>query len=373
MLRTLHRWIGLVAGLWVVALGISGSALVYRDGLEAREARQFSSVTPAGSALDLDRLAGIANAERTDKRIVRVRLPQADAPDRAVEFIMLTRGARTLKEAQLVSVYVDPYRGVSLGQRDHTTSWIWWMQDFHYALLAGERGLRINGLAALMLIALGITGLLTWWPGLRWAMIRNTLRVRVSSPAIVWLRDLHILTGLISLLLLLLIAVTAMYYTFRPTVTAAVERVTGERLPSPAVEMLADAPYATLEAIVAAARTEVADARLLELRPSSRAGVAATLNFVLPGEHVPAGNRIYVHPQSAEVLRVDYHQSLPTTDWLFASMAPWHFGHFGGQVTRAIWFVVGLAPLGLLGSGGFVWLRRRQRKRQSPGARSAAA
>ncbi len=371
MLRTLHRWIGLVMGLWVVALGISGSALVYRDALEAREARHIGSVTPAGAAMDLDRLAGIANAERADKRIVRIRLPQADAPDRAVEFIMLTPGARTLKDAQLVSVYVDPYSGISLGQRDHTTSWIWWMQDFHYALLAGERGLRINGIAALILIALGLTGLLTWWPGLRWAMLRNTLRVRFGAPAIVWLRDLHILTGLVSLLVLLLIAVTAMYYTFRPAVTAAVERVSGERLQPPVVEVLADAPNATLEAIVSAASAQVPEARLLELRPSSRPGAAATLNFLLPGEHVPAGNRIYVHPQSAEVLRVDRHHALPTTDWLFASMAPWHFGHFGGQVTKAIWFVVGLVPLGLLVSGGFVWLRRRQRRHQP--ARSTRA
>lgn len=373
MLRTAHRWIGLVAGLWVVALGISGSALVYRDALEAREARHISRVTPAGAHLDLDTLAGVANAQRADKRIVRVRLPQADAPERAVEFIMLTPGARTLKEAQLVSVYVDPYRGASLGQRDHTTSWIWWVQDFHYALLAGERGLQINGIAALLLVVLGVTGLLTWWPGLRWAMIRNTLRVRFSAPAIVWLRDLHILTGLISLLVLLLIAVTAMYYTFRPTVTAAVERISGERLPSPAVEVLGDTPNAALEAIVAAARAEVPDARLLELRPSSRAGVPATLNFVLPGEHVPAGNRIFVHPQSAEVLRVDRHRALPATDWLFASMAPWHFGAFGGQVTKAIWFVVGLVPLGLLVSGGFVWLRRRQRRRQPGRPTSATA
>ena len=364
MLRTLHRWIGLVAGLWVVALGVSGSALVYRDALEAREARHISSVTPAGAALDLDSLAAIANAERTDKRIVRVRLPQADAQDRAVEFIMLTPGARTLKESQLVSVYVDPYRGVPLGQRDHTTSWIWWMQDFHYALLAGEQGLRINGIAALLLVALGISGLLTWWPGFRWTMIRNTLRVRFNAAAIVWLRDLHILTGLVSLGVLMVIAVTAMYYTFRPTVTAAVEQVSGARLQPPVVEVLDDAPGATLAAIVAAAQMAVPEARLLELRPSSRPGMAATLNFLLPGEHVPGGNRIYVHPQRAEVLRVDRHHALPTTDWLFASMAPWHFGSFGGQVSRAIWFVAGLVPLGLFVSGGWVWLRRRQRRRQ---------
>jgi uncharacterized iron-regulated membrane protein len=42
-----------------------------------------------------------------------------------------------------------------------------WMLDLHDNLLSGETGRRVNGIGALVLILLCLTGAVIWWPGIR--------------------------------------------------------------------------------------------------------------------------------------------------------------------------------------------------------------
>ena len=77
---------------------------------------------------------------------------------------------------------------------------------------------------------------------------------------------------------------------------------------------------------------------------------------------------MFLDPVTATVLRIDRHESLDAGGRLFANMTPWHFGTFGGRLTQVLWFVAGLIPALLFGSGAWLWLRKRLRK-----ARSAAA
>nr|MBP8297996.1 PepSY domain-containing protein [Burkholderiales bacterium] len=79
-------------------------------------------------------------------------------------------------------------------------------------------------------------------------------------------------------------------------------------------------------------------------------------------------HRLFLDPVTAEVLRIDRHASLDFGGRVFANMAPWHFGSFGGRLTQWLWFVVGLVPALLLGSGFWLWLRKRRRKARATGA-----
>lgn len=363
MLRKLHRWVGLLIGLWIVLLSLSGSALVYRDALENWQFRDLRVITPAPPALPMQELARIASEARPDKRTVRVRLPSAEGV--AAEFLMISPGARNLKTAEQISVYVDPYRGHVIGQREHTQGWIWWVQDFHYALWSGITGLRLNGFVALALVLMVVSGLFVWWPGLRWRSLLLSLRIRRhASRQVVW-RDLHVLLGVVSAALLCFIALTPLYYNFTPTVTRLIEVAAGSRRPPPEVDVLEGAPSATIDELLIAAQLAVPDADLHELRLSARGpGVpSSSVSFRSPNQYVPMGNVVFLHPQSAEVVRIDHHNELPLTERLFASMAPWHFGSFGGRLTQGLWFATGLAPLILLVSGVVVWNGRRRSRR----------
>jgi uncharacterized iron-regulated membrane protein len=42
-----------------------------------------------------------------------------------------------------------------------------WVRDLHDNLLRGKTGRRVNGLGALLVFLLGVTGAIFWWPGIR--------------------------------------------------------------------------------------------------------------------------------------------------------------------------------------------------------------
>jgi uncharacterized iron-regulated membrane protein len=321
------------------------------------------------------------------RELARLVVPTDDSS--SVEVVLQVRRPRTLAEADLVSVFVDPYTLEVIGTRRKADTWLGRLQDFHYALFAGEPGLKVNGVAAIALLALALSGPVLWWPGPgRW---RHALKVRRGPAAATW-RDVHAVTGVVSWLAIMLITLTALYFAFRGTATAVITLASGAAsVAPPGITRPAGAPagglpvaataagtvagtgagappepaFASFDALVAAARRAEPDARLDDLRPARTLLRTASLSFRLPGDTVTGRHRLFLDPATAEVLRVDRHESLDFGGRLFANMVPWHFGSFGGRVTQWLWFVVGFVPALLLGSGAWLWLRKRRRKSQA--------
>ena len=355
----LHLWVGLIAGLAIVALGLSGSALVYRADIERWTAGALVHVEPMSARLSYDSLVAEALAAHPGRVLTRFRPPAAE--NESLEVVLQWPGARDLKSAQLVSVFIDPYRGAVLGSIERASGPIWWLQDFHYALLSGVPGLRVNGFVALLLVLLAVTGPVLWWPGKR--NVRQGFRVRWRSAPARWVRDLHAVGGLIASLLLIFVALTACYFAFRGVATTLIQALTGDPpLAPPVVTAYEDgAEFASLDALVAAASALGPGAILDEVRPARRPGQATSVAFRRPGEFATGRNRLYLDPRDASVVRVDLHERLEAGQRAAASMAAWHFGSFGGRATQAIWFVLGLVPAFLFGSGTWLWWRKRRR------------
>lgn len=370
-----HLWAGIVAGLLIALLGVSGSVLVFRADLERRAVADWLVVAaPEGAARrSLDDAVARALQEYPSRELARLVVPPT--PSSSVEVVLQVRRPRNLAEADLVSVFVDPYTLDVLGTRRKADTVMGWLQDFHYALFAGEPGLKVNGVAALALLALALTGPFLWWPGRRrWT---HAFKVRTGPPAATW-RDLHAVSGVVSWAAILLITLTAIYFAFRGTATAVVTLASGAAtVMPPTVSRPTDgatpAGFASFEALVAAARRAEPEARLDELRPARTPERPASISFRLPGDTVVGRHRLFLDPSSATVLRVDRHESLDAGGRIFANMAPWHFGSFGGRLTQWLWFVVGLVPALLFGSGLWLWWRKRQRRGRAQPASAAAA
>lgn len=360
----LHLWVGLVAGLHLVLLGLSGSALVFRADIERWQVSNWLSVQLRDERFSLDEVVAHALREYPERELSKVLVP-ATAHE-SIEVVLQLRNPPSLKAADLISVYVDPYSLRILGERRRAAGLMWYLQDFHYALFAGERGLKINGIAALSLLALALTGPVLWWPGPgRW---HSALNIRRRPAAARW-RDIHSVSGIISWLAIMLITLTALYFAFRGTATAALSLASGAAtvpppavLQHPATESGRDAPpaFASLSALVQKAREAEPTARFDELRPARTLQRPASLSFRLPGDTVPGRHRMFLDPTTGTVLRVDRFESLDAGGRLFANMVPWHFGSFGGRLTQWLWFIVGLVPALLLGSGLWLWLRKRR-------------
>ncbi len=366
-----HLWVGLITGVLIVLLGLSGSALVFRTDVDRWSVSEWLQVSPRGVYQGLDAAVARALREHPSRELSKLIVPSDERS--SVEVVLQIRKPPNLKAADLISVYVDPYTLAIVGQRRRASGVMWWLQDLHYALFAGEPGLKVNGIAALGLLLLTLSGPMLWWPSRgRW---RQAFTIRRGPPLATW-RDLHAVTGVIGWLALMLITLTALYFAFRGTATAALTLASGAAsVAPPAIARPMDtggdpetSRFAALDALIASARDAEPGATFDELRPARSTERPASVSYRLPGDSVPGRHRMFLDPVTATVLRIDRHESLDAGGRLFANMTPWHFGTFGGRLTQVLWFVAGLIPALLFGSGAWLWLRKRLRK-----ARSAAA
>jgi len=94
-----------------------------------------------------------------------------------------------------------------------------WLIDLHTRLLAGRTGRSANGIGALCLVLLCLTGAVIWWPGIK--NRRRSLRVSRASriPRLSW--DLHSALGFWTYLFVLMWAVSGLYLVFPDSFSSA--------------------------------------------------------------------------------------------------------------------------------------------------------
>jgi uncharacterized iron-regulated membrane protein len=81
--------------------------------------------------------------------------------------------------------------------------------ELHDNLLAGETGRSINGLLALLLIVLALSGIVVWWPGIKSWRRSLTLHKKVGWRRFTW--DLHSMVGFWTLAFTVLFAISGAY------------------------------------------------------------------------------------------------------------------------------------------------------------------
>jgi uncharacterized iron-regulated membrane protein len=197
----LHLWLGLVFGVYLMFISVTGSVLVYRNELFELATPAPYVTTAAGRPLTDDELLRAAEGAHAGFRASR--LTRAENPDHAVE-VHFSRGGETM--ARLF----DPRTGEDVGGSPPLGIWmVARLIELHDDLLAGPQGRRVNGVGAIALLVAAVTGLIVWWPGVdRW---RRSLTLRPGTGWTRVSRDLHSALGFFSLPFLIVSGVSALY------------------------------------------------------------------------------------------------------------------------------------------------------------------
>ncbi len=146
VLLQVHLWTGLVLGLVFVALGLTGSILVYRDGIENLLA-PAPHASAAGTPQSLDALIAAAReGSGAPKRAsAAITLPE-DAGEPAIVRFQSGRPGMTGPGTGTVQVYVDPVSAAVLGTRKGAMSpLIQFAHDLHGQLFMGREGRTVVG------------------------------------------------------------------------------------------------------------------------------------------------------------------------------------------------------------------------------------
>jgi uncharacterized iron-regulated membrane protein len=205
-----HLWAGIGVGLYIFVICISGSVLVYRNELYRRFSPRPVIVTGSGVTLADEALTTAVQTAFPEYAIAGIR--RGETANHAVE-ITLKRGERTTRRL------FHPFTGEDLGDPlplgYRVTRWI---LDFHDNLLGGQTGRRVNGVGAILVLVLCVTGAAIWWPGIKSWRRSLIVPLKASATRVIW--SLHSALGFWFFGFMLMWAITGMYLCFPETFAA---------------------------------------------------------------------------------------------------------------------------------------------------------
>jgi uncharacterized iron-regulated membrane protein len=356
---------GLVSGLGLLLIGLTGSLLMFREEIEA-----VVQPPPESSMGAIERAPRLGYDELFSR--VRAQLPGREVlawdtimHDGAADAVAVSlpdnpRGWEWLR--------ADPATGTLLPQSPPgwTARAFAWALELHYTLLLGRWGELFAGVLAVMLCLLGVSGIYLYrgfW--------RTLFTLRWRSSARIFFSDLHKMVGISSVAFNLILGFTGAWWNLQ-----VVKRLFEEEAPSSAGSARVPAPYNTglsIDAMVAEAVRQMPglDPAQIYLSLPPRNESMRLIGSAVPQNPLVGNYNSTVHfdPQSGEVTSVlDFRR---TSAWhqFEVMMGPLHFGTFGGLPVKVLWCVLGLSPGVLAWSGVVMYWKRRRSIRGKPGAR----
>ncbi|WP_069661297.1 PepSY-associated TM helix domain-containing protein [Arcticibacter eurypsychrophilus] len=201
-LYSIHKWCGLIAGIFILLLGLSGALLVFHneiDSLEHRAVWQIKNQAP----VSIDKAYRIIQLRFPD---YETRLTRYSAtPGQALVFSIRKKG-----ESRIVISH--PSNGSILKQQDKNTTWSTWLLDLHYSLQGGSFGKLAIFVFGLIFFTSLTTGIFIYR--------KNILKVLIFKAPFKWRpkkafsSSLHRYVAVWALLLNLLLVVTGLLISF---------------------------------------------------------------------------------------------------------------------------------------------------------------
>jgi uncharacterized iron-regulated membrane protein len=151
LLQITHLWIGLVVGALFCLAGLSGSALVFDDELDAYFNSGIWHVEPQSGPIRLNETTDKIQSAFPNHTLLYARLPRE--PNHSIEYWMGGKGEEPQR------VYINPWSLDIPGVRGEHAGLLGFLSDLHVHLLAGAQGSLANGLLGLVLLLMVLTGL----------------------------------------------------------------------------------------------------------------------------------------------------------------------------------------------------------------------
>lgn len=349
----LHRYLGLIVGIFAVIIGITGSILVFYPELDPLLiARNVGEIQVQSDLLPLESILNKVQANYQDRKDIKFdAIHPLEKPNIVQISYVNTKDIYT--EAN-----VNPYTGEIINTRVWDTSFFGRVFQLHYALLAGDLGTIIAGIAALFMFILSLTGLVLW-PG--WRKLINGFKIKWNARLKRLNFDLHKVVGIIVVVFLGAISFTGFCWNFYAQSKPLIYAATFSPKPvEPVSQVIAGKTSMSLGEIIQRAETALPGGRITYINLPTEATGVFRIYKKLPGQKDRWGSEIYCDRYTGKILKiVDPDQASSLGEAVFNSFTPIHYGTFGGLPTRLFYIFVGLSPAILFLTGLIMYFLRR--------------
>jgi uncharacterized iron-regulated membrane protein len=358
MINRMHLYLGLAALLPLIMLSLTGALLVFETEIDHWLNPHLWYVTPQAQRLSYQTLYEQVKATFPTHTITSLSLPLADD----LASVFFTEDERM--------IHLDPYRGTILGERMYGQTVMGVIYTLHVSFFAGDVGSYLAGTAALILLGMIGTGLYLWWP--RGAHKRRSFVVKWRAP---WRRtnyDLHRTVGFYASLVLLVIALTGVIFTFSALAEPLVYWLTHSSPPNrhPEVTPQVGVSSISIDAALTVSGQHVPNSTPTTVMFPDTPQSPLRITRRLPWQPVVTGRTyIFLNPYTGAVVQEISPRTAPLGTQLLFWNYPLHVGVFGGIVTRLLWLLASLLPTMLAITGALIWCKpRRRRPRSTPPA-----
>jgi uncharacterized iron-regulated membrane protein len=356
LLRKLHLLLALTTAIVLLNICISGALLVFAKDIQRYMQPQFWTVTQgmhASTTRPLSALIEDIEAQTNQTVVLVMTGERRDEPWQL-----------QLADGSFASV--DPYLGRLLHRYRADDSFYGFLMAWHRWLLwtdaRGDKPLQsLVATASLGLVINLLIGCLLWLrPKARW----QRLKIRWGAKRKVLFNQLHTSLGIVTALPLLLIALTGIGFHWQKPVQALAQGLSLSRVETitPLPPRQYSGPRFGLDLALAQALRVFPGAELVRLHLPKDSLTPLKIRLRLAGES-RGYSWVWLNPVTGEVLRqFDAHNaSAATRLWNFKYEL--HVGDFLPPWLRGLWLLLALMPLLFLGTGCYLYLKKRAGRR----------
>ena len=359
MRKTLHKWhaySALIALIPLLLISLTGSILVFKSEIDSLLMPEKLQVNAANTAerLPLDTLIRSVKSAHPNFEVGTWEL--FDDKQRSDAAYIIQH-----KSNDWFKVYVNQYTGDPLstpvGLHSDFTDWL---LDLHFTLLLHDAGIAVGFVVSCILLFLAGSGLIIYrkfW--------HRFFTLRWQSAKRILFSDMHKMLGIIASPILLILAITGGYW----NITELIHEFT-------------DHAHDDIPSQVAPRYNEQLSIQRLHDKAKTRINDFTPTYLVLPYEDgmqitffgdVPTNNplnseyasTVTFDSQTGEWVHQQDVRNNTTSAVIIDSFRKLHFGDFAGLLSKVVWSILGLSPLLLGFTGGYLFYKTRKMKTQS--------
>ncbi|WP_145857532.1 PepSY-associated TM helix domain-containing protein [Pedobacter suwonensis] len=353
----LHLWLGLITGLVLMVVALSGCLLTFEDELELVFFKERHFVSPSRQRLSADSIFNIANSIYPDKKVSKLIL-EAE-PERSAE-------ARIGKGPEMKVAYLNPYNGAVLYKGLFQKQFFRAVRNLHRYLLLNQTGKAITGISCCICLFLTISGIMIWWPANKKAIKqRFKIKWNAKNKRLNW--DLHAVTGFYLSFFLILITLTGLVMSYNWAENLIYKLADGKVMKELSPKNLVKSKKANpgiLQTIEGSMNKLYPNPGRLNFNISPKSGLAIMAQK--ESEELPPGctNAAYFDGKTGRIIRQRPFASVSLGTKIKKYVLPVHAGSIYGLGTKILAFVVALFTASLPITGFMIWLSKRKKKKK---------
>lgn len=349
---SLHSWLGLITGIFLLLLGLSGSGIVFLKEIDHAINAKLLKVVPLEKPLPLDTF--YREISRRHPNLTGISwLNPAAKPDEAYEFRLYQNDGK-ISTYDLGMVTINPYTAQILREgnlREFNPSLMYWLVQFHWSFQLGIPGLLAAAVFGITMLFSMLTGIVIYRKFI-WKVLTFRVKMNLKNWSTT-ASSLHRIVGVWALAFNLVIFFTGFWmnkfafdpaYWKRQTIAAPVNILSTKPIDSMLSVALSNMPDLIPQSISFPTQKE------------KNFKVSGPVRGQSPVFY--SGNSVVISAVSGKLLSIDRLADKGFWEKVEETFFALHVGNFGGIPVKVMYVIIGLLP-GLLSITGFIlWWRK---------------